>query len=81
MASVSKFLTFMLILMMVALISLARLQDGETVDFGGSIARGARKDLVGKKVNKLPGLVMEDSAREVPTGPDPLHHHGSPPSP
>ncbi|XAR60424.1 hypothetical protein NMG60_11033794 [Bertholletia excelsa] len=52
-------------------------EGGGEVSNGRELKQGIQKDVEGKRT----GDVAQDSARQVPTGPDPLHHKHNPSRP
>ncbi|OAY48580.1 hypothetical protein MANES_06G168700v8 [Manihot esculenta] len=62
--------------------SRTRLQGGVAEDAATSTATQGLESHVVKSLGKgVSTIVAENSAREVPTGPDPLHHNNNPTRP
>ncbi|OAY30220.1 hypothetical protein MANES_14G014000v8 [Manihot esculenta] len=81
-SSFSIFMTiFMVVFVSVVHSSRTRLQGGVPADDKAIPTQDLESHLVKSLVKGASSVVAEDSAREVPTGPDPLHHNNHPTKP
>ncbi|KAJ9164404.1 hypothetical protein P3X46_023982 [Hevea brasiliensis] len=58
--------------------SRTRFQGGVADDYTATAAQDLESHLVKSLGKRASTIVAEDSAREVPTGPNPLHHNNNP---